>query len=122
MVAAAGPFGLGPMELVIILLVLVMLFGATRLADLGGSLGKGIKEFKKSVKDDDEDEPVTASTTASGAPSTSVPPVTTSAPPVTPSNGVETVSAVKCPSCGTLNPVGSKHCNQCGASLVAPVT
>jgi sec-independent protein translocase protein TatA len=123
MVAAAGPFGLGPMELVIILLVLVMLFGATRLADLGGSLGKGIKEFKKSVRDDDEDEPVSSSTTATAsAPSTSAQPVTASAPPVAPSNGVETVSAVKCPSCGTLNPVGSRHCNQCGASLVAPVT
>ena len=123
MVAAAGPFGLGPMELVIILLVLVMLFGATRLADLGGSLGKGIKEFKKSVRDDDEDEPVTSSSTAtSSAPSTSAPPVTASAPPAAASNGVETVSAVKCPSCGTLNPMGSRHCNQCGASLVAPVT
>lgn len=101
---AAGPFGLGPMELVIILLVLVMLFGATRLADLGGSLGKGIKEFRKEVSsNDDADLPE-----AGG--------------PVASSNGAETVVAVKCPSCGALNSVGAKHCNQCGASIVAPVT
>ncbi|HLF77365.1 MAG TPA: zinc-ribbon domain-containing protein [Dehalococcoidia bacterium] len=30
--------------------------------------------------------------------------------------------AVKCPSCGTLNPVGARHCNQCGASIAAPVS
>jgi sec-independent protein translocase protein TatA len=103
------------MELVIILLVLVMLFGATRLADLGGSLGKGIKEFKKSVKDDDEEEPVTAA----AAPTVHASPST---PPEAASNGAETVSAVKCPNCGTLNPVGSRHCNQCGAALTAPVS
>jgi sec-independent protein translocase protein TatA len=97
------------MELVIILLVLVMLFGATRLADIGGSLGKGIKEFRKNVKEEDkEEEPV-----ASAA----------SAPPPSASNGaVESVAAVKCPSCGSLNPMGARHCNQCGASIAAPVS
>jgi sec-independent protein translocase protein TatA len=104
---AAGPFGLGPMELVIILLVLVMLFGATRLADIGGSLGKGIKEFRKEVSsDDDEPPPATAA----------------SAPAASTNGGVETVSAVKCPSCGALNNVGAKFCNQCSASIAAPVT
>ena len=64
---AAGPFGLGPMELVIILLVLVMLFGATRLADLGGSLGKGIKEFRKEVSNEDEEATAPASSPPSSA-------------------------------------------------------
>ena len=112
MLLAVGPFGLGPMELVIILLVLVMLFGATRLADLGGSLGKGIREFRKNVQEDEkEEEAAPVATTA--APS---------APAPATQNGVETVSAVKCPSCGALNPVGAKHCNQCGAEIVAPVS
>lgn len=107
---AAGPFGLGPMELVIILLVLVMLFGATRLADIGGSLGKGIKEFRKEVQSD-EDKP--EDTPAASTPAT----------PVASSNGgPETVAAVKCASCGALNAVGSKHCNQCGSALTAPVS
>ena len=108
MVLAAGPFGLGPMELVIILLVLVMLFGATRLADLGGSLGKGIKEFRKEVKAEDAEEPA-AAPPAQAVASTS-------------NGGSETVSAIKCPSCGSLNPVGARHCNQCGTSIAAPVS
>ena len=115
--AAAGPFGLGPMELVIILLVLVMLFGATRLADLGGSLGKGIKEFRKEISsDDDAGSPApTAQASATQASSAGATTVATNG------NGAEVVSAVKCPSCGALNPTSAKHCNQCGASIVQTV-
>jgi len=115
MLAAAGPFGLGPMELVIILLVLVMLFGATRLKDLGGSLGQGIKEFRSAVKDEEGEAPPPAASAAAAAA-----PVAEAAPAAT--NGSATVSAVKCPSCGSLNEASAKHCNQCGASLVAPVS
>jgi sec-independent protein translocase protein TatA len=45
------PFGLGLGELLLIFLVLLLLFGAKRLPDLAKGLGKGIREFKKSVKD-----------------------------------------------------------------------
>jgi sec-independent protein translocase protein TatA len=130
---AAGPFGLGPMELVIILLVLVMLFGATRLADLGGSLGKGIKEFRKQVKEEDgEEEAAEADASKPQATTSSAPAAVSSAPAATNggatnsgatgSGAAETVSAVKCPTCGALNAVGSKHCNQCGAAIAAPVS
>ena len=40
-------FGLGPVELIIILLIVVLLFGAGRIAGIGGALGKSIKEFRK---------------------------------------------------------------------------
>lgn len=46
-------------ELIIILVIILVLFGAKRLPELGKSLGQGIKEFRKSAKgimDDDEDE------------------------------------------------------------------
>lgn len=109
MFLAAGPFGLGPMELVIILLILVMLFGASRLADLGGSMGKGIREFRKNVQEDDEDG---TSAAAPSAQSTTI---------VTSSADSETVAAVKCLSCGSLNTVSAKHCSQCGSALAAPV-
>jgi sec-independent protein translocase protein TatA len=109
--AAVGPFGMGPMELVVILLVLVMLFGATRLADLGGSLGKGIKEFRTAVKDEDPAEPTDAASASVLTPA---------------SNGAAevpgAVAAVKCSSCGALNEVGAKHCNQCGVAIAAPVS
>lgn len=108
---AAGPFGLGPLELGLIVVVLLMLFGATRLADLGGSLGKGIKEFRKNIKDDEEDK-------EASAPSTAPSPQTVEKVMDQP----EAVAALKCPNCGNLNPVGARHCNQCGASIAAPVS
>ena len=40
---------IGPLELVLILLVVLLLFGAKRLPELGRSLGSGMKEFKESV-------------------------------------------------------------------------
>lgn len=49
-------FGLGPMELVIILVVVLLLFGGSRLAGLGRSSGRAIREFKeetRSLKDED---------------------------------------------------------------------
>lgn len=45
----------GATELIIILAILLLLFGPSRLGDLGSALGKGIKGFKKSVKDDEID-------------------------------------------------------------------
>jgi sec-independent protein translocase protein TatA len=102
MLLAAGPFGLGPMELIVILLVLVMLFGATRLADIGGSLGKGIREFRKNVTDDD-DRDSEESSAAEGASRGS--------------NAAHAVEAIKCPSCGSLNPMTAKHCTQCGTPV-----
>jgi len=44
-----GSFGMG--EMVFIFLIVLLLFGAKRLPEIGSSLGKGIREFKSSVKD-----------------------------------------------------------------------
>jgi sec-independent protein translocase protein TatA len=46
---------IGMPELLIILLVILVLFGAKKIPDLAQGLGKGIKEFKKAVKDVEED-------------------------------------------------------------------
>jgi sec-independent protein translocase protein TatA len=43
--------GLGIWEVLLILLVLLLVFGPRRLPELGGALGKGIREFKRSVTD-----------------------------------------------------------------------
>lgn len=47
-------FGLGPTELIVILVILLVLFGGAKLPSLARGLGQSIKEFKKSSKDDDE--------------------------------------------------------------------
>jgi sec-independent protein translocase protein TatA len=46
-----GIGGLGMGEMVLIFLVVLLLFGAKRLPEIGSSLGKGIREFKSSVKE-----------------------------------------------------------------------
>ena len=48
-------FGVGFSELLIILLVCLLLFGANRLPQIGKSLGEGIREFKKAVRETQED-------------------------------------------------------------------
>jgi sec-independent protein translocase protein TatA len=45
---------LGPAELIIILAIVVVLFGASRIGDIGGSIGRGIREFRKEVKEGEE--------------------------------------------------------------------
>ncbi|MEW5922485.1 MAG: twin-arginine translocase TatA/TatE family subunit [Candidatus Zixiibacteriota bacterium] len=44
-------FGMGPWELALIFLVILLLFGAKRLPDIAQGLGKGIREFKSAMKD-----------------------------------------------------------------------
>jgi len=47
-------FGLGTQELMIILVIIVILFGATRLPQIGSGIGQAIRNFKKGVKEQDE--------------------------------------------------------------------
>jgi sec-independent protein translocase protein TatA len=47
------PFNIGPMELFIVLVIVLVLFGAKRVPEIGASIGKGIREFKKSISDAD---------------------------------------------------------------------
>jgi sec-independent protein translocase protein TatA len=45
------PFNLGMTEMLVVGVLLLLVFGAKRLPEMGSSLGKGIIEFKKSLKD-----------------------------------------------------------------------
>ncbi len=51
-------FGLGPMELTIILVIILIIFGAGRLPEIGSGIGKGIKNFKKSIKDTESEKKI----------------------------------------------------------------
>lgn len=50
-------FGLGYQELLIILLIVLVLFGAQRLPDLARSLGSSVKEFKKGIHEIKDETP-----------------------------------------------------------------
>jgi len=47
-------FGLGMQELLIILVIILIIFGAGKLPEIGSALGKGIKNFKKTMNDNNE--------------------------------------------------------------------
>jgi sec-independent protein translocase protein TatA len=49
-------FGFGFQELLVVLLLLVLIFGASRIPELGKGLGEGIRNFKKGMKGGGEDE------------------------------------------------------------------
>ncbi len=61
---------IGPTEIILLLLVALLLFGAKRLPEIGRSLGRGMREFKDSIagKDEDDRPELTESTTSTETP------------------------------------------------------
>jgi len=50
------PFNIGPFELLLILLIVIIIFGVGKLPELGSALGKGIREFRRTTQGLDEME------------------------------------------------------------------
>ncbi|RLD98202.1 MAG: twin-arginine translocase TatA/TatE family subunit [Bacteroidetes bacterium] len=48
--------GLGPTELIIILVIIIIVFGVGRISKIGGELGSGIKAFKEGLQGDEEEK------------------------------------------------------------------
>ena len=59
-------FGLGVQELVLIFLIILVLFGASRLPQLGRGLGEGISNFKRGLKKDESGQPLPAADSSNG--------------------------------------------------------
>jgi sec-independent protein translocase protein TatA len=71
---------IGPLEIIVVLIIALIVFGPKRLPELGNSLGKGIREFKDSVtgehRDDDSQEEAAKAIAAPQATTTPVKPAT----------------------------------------------
>jgi sec-independent protein translocase protein TatA len=107
------PIGLGPWELIIILLIVVVIFGAGRLSEVGGAMGKSIREFRKATTDEQHAAMTAATTTTTTTPAAVPPPAATVV--TTPPTAVAVEN--KCPSCATINPSTQVFCGQCGTRL-----
>ncbi len=92
---------IGVPELLIIAVIVVLLFGPGKAADIGGALGKSIREFRKASREDESATPVQSSV---------------GSPPSTPRPEAGTGSPV-CPSCGASAGEAHKFCVNCGAQL-----
>jgi sec-independent protein translocase protein TatA len=115
---------LGAPELILIVLVILIFFGAKKIPEIAQGLGKGIREFRKASRDiQDEIEKeikVSPETTLSPAKSKCFycqSPISPDAK-FCPTCG-KSLEAPKCQKCGTANAVGNRFCNQCGEKISA---
>jgi sec-independent protein translocase protein TatA len=113
LLAGIGPLGIP--ELLIIAFIVVLVFGVGRLPEVGGAVGKSIREFRKSTKDD---EAAPGSTTDQSAMGATASPSDTPAPAASDVPAAETVF---CSECGARNVRGAKFCAECGKSIAATV-
>jgi sec-independent protein translocase protein TatA len=108
LLAGLGPLGVP--ELLIIAFIILLVFGVGRLPEVGGALGKGIREFRKSSSDDDKPS-TDASAPAASSAEVSAPSSDTSASDV----------GAFCTQCGTKNLTSAKFCASCGHQMPAVV-
>jgi len=104
LLAGLGPLGVP--ELLIIAFIVILVFGVGRLPEVGGALGKGIREFRKSTKDDEE-KPADAVAQSSAEPD---------------GGAAAAADAIFCSECGGRNARGAKFCAHCGKAIGAPVS
>lgn len=95
----------GVPELLIIAAIVLLVFGPGKAADLGASLGKGIREFRKATKEEDSTSPAVLAS-ASGPSTGSI---------AAPGRGRF------CTECGAVAERDQKFCTECGTSLAAGV-
>lgn len=81
---------LQPWHLIVILIIVLIVFGAGRLTEVGGALGKGVRDFRENVEGKSG-----SSSTASSA----------------------STDVRHCTSCGAELPPGARFCGKCGAGV-----
>ena len=93
----------GPLEITLIVVAVVLIFGVGKLGDIGGALGKSIREFRRE-KDRTDDIPQSAATESKGE-ATVI------------SSEAQAGGQKSCPKCGDEISENAKFCMGCGARL-----
>ena len=113
-----------PLHLITLLAIVMLFFGGKRIADVGSSLGKGIRDFKREIRDDGDDG-------SRGEPSPAIAKAVTlycsncGAANISPSRFCincgraleSSPTATQCPSCHSPVVPGSRFCNECGREV-----
>ncbi len=118
------PFGIQPIHIIIVAIVALLIFGPSRLPEIGRGVGRAITEFRRGAKEmggsfmeelnqpvDATDEPQRVPEGAAAASAGQEIPVT-SAPA-----GQPEAQGNFCIHCGKPNPAGAVYCNQCGSKI-----
>jgi len=109
-------FGLQPIHLIVIAIVALIIFGPTRLPELGRGIGKAISEFRKGTQEmtdsfhEESSKPV-------GYPTPAQAQAAAQAKPAEPSVDPKPGGGNYCVHCGAPNPAGAKFCNSCGEKM-----
>jgi sec-independent protein translocase protein TatA len=112
---------IGVPELLIVAVIVLLLFGPAKAADLGGALGKSIREFRKASSEDaDAPSQLASSNTTATATNTSAPPTVDAPSSAAPAGAVAMSAARKyCTSCGSAIGIEQRFCTSCGTQRVA---
>jgi sec-independent protein translocase protein TatA len=121
-------FGLGPMEMVVILVIALVIFGPGKLPEMGSALGKSLGEFRKATKEitdpiNEMKEPFNdlKSAVSLTEPEKKVEEAKKNAAPVEKQQASPvadgTAASATCAHCQAKNEPGAKFCGGCGAAL-----
>src|SRR5581483_10346243 len=87
------PFDVGAPELIIILVIIMLLFGVGKLPEVGGAVGRGIREFRKASREDESPQPAES-----------------------PAPRLTAGADWECAAYGQTNPARNGFCGACGAA------
>jgi len=114
------PFGIQPIHIIIVAIVALLIFGPSRLPEIGRGVGRAINEFRRGAKEMGgsfmEELKQTDETPGQPSVSQSTDPTVIVAPPSA-SPGEKVSQANFCIHCGKSNPPGAIFCNQCGSKI-----
>lgn len=105
---------IGPMELVIVVAIALLVFGPGKLGDLGGALGRSMREFRKNIDGDDTD-----ATTAIGTSSAAAGASTDASATASRADDRSSADFAVCGACGARNRGAAKFCATCGSAIAA---